>query len=229
MTAKVTDLPPDQPDVVAPDGSPVAIYHALPRPAEADLIDATIPAGARILDLGAGTGRFARALAELGHTIVAVDHEPAMLAGLEQVPGIEPVAAEIAGLRLDPPPFDVALLASHLIDDDDLGPAALEVARRHLRPEGMVVAEVYPAGLDWPAAVGRRSVVGPVGITVTRAVVTGDRLDAAVRYDLDGRTWDQPFVARLLDQAALEARLDAAGIRFERWIDALRGWFIARR
>jgi len=219
----------DQDAVVAPDGSPVAIYHALPRPAEADLIDAAIPAGSRILDLGAGTGRFARALAGLGHTVVAVDHEPAMLAGLEDVPGVEPVVGEIAGLTLSPPPFDVALLASHLIDDDDLGPAALAVAQWHLRPGGTLLAEVYPAGLDWPAAVGRRSEIGPVGITVTRAVVTGDRLDAAVRYDLGERTWDQPFVARLLDQPALEARLDAAGIRFERWIDPTRGWFIGRR
>jgi len=222
----VTDRPAD--DVVAPDGSPVAIYRALPRPAEADTIHAAIPAGSRILDLGAGTGRFARALADLGHTVVAVDHEPAMLAGLEDVPGIEPVVGEIAGLTLDPPPFDVALLASHLIDDDDLGPAALEVARRHVRRGGVVVAEVYPPGMDWSGAAGRRSEIGPVGITVTRAVVTGDRLDAAVRYDLGDRTWTQPFTARLLDQDALEARLVGTGLRFDRWLDERLGWFVAR-
>ena len=46
-------------------------------------------------------------------------------------------------------------------------------------------------------------------------------------YDLDGRTWDQPFVARLLDEASLGARLGAADLRFERWLVEARGWLVA--
>ncbi|MEZ0240721.1 MAG: class I SAM-dependent methyltransferase [Chloroflexota bacterium] len=213
--------------VVAPDGSPVDVYRALPRPAEADAIHAALPAGASVLDLGAGTGRFARALAALGHPVVAVDHEPAMLDGLASVEDIEPIVADIIGLSLGRR-FDAVLLASHLVDDDDLGPAALAVAHQHVTPDGLVIVETYPPGLDWPAAVGRRSQLGPVGITITRARVDGDQLDAEVRYDLDGRTWDQPFTPRLLDDTTLDARLGDAGLRRERWLDRERGWLVAR-
>jgi SAM-dependent methyltransferase len=214
--------------VVAPDGSPVDIYRALPRPEAADAIHAAIPARASFLDLGCGTGRFARALAELGHDVVAVDNEPAMLEGLEGRDGISTVVGDIGGLSLDRT-FDVVLLASHLVNDDDLGPRALAVATEHLAPGGVVIGEVYPASTNWLTAIGRRSMVGPVGITVTRAALDGDRLDAAVRYELDGRTWDQPFIARLLDEPALMDRLDEADLAFERWLDAGRGWFLARR
>ena len=213
--------------VVAPDGSPVDIYRSLPRPADADLVHAAIPAGGSVLDLGCGTGRFSRALAELGHEVVAVDHEPAMLEGLDAIDGITAVLGDLGSLSLARR-FDAVLLASHLVDDDDLGPRALSVARRHLTPGGVVLGEVYPPGMDWPAAVGRRSQRGPVGITVTRATVEGDRLSAAIRYDLDGRTWDQAFTARLLDAPALARRLDDAGLALDRWLDARAGWFLAR-
>jgi SAM-dependent methyltransferase len=215
------------PGVVAPDGSPVDIYRAMPRPAEADTINAAIPAGGSVLDLGCGTGRFARALAALGHEVVAVDHEPAMLEGLEKVDGVTPVLADIGSLELHRR-FAAVLLASHLVDDDDLGPRALAVATRHVEPGGVVIGEVYPPGIDWAAAVGRRSEYGPVGVTITRAGVDGDRLTASVRYDLDGRTWDQPFEARLLDDETLRQRLAVADLGFERWLDAGRGWFVAR-
>jgi SAM-dependent methyltransferase len=214
--------------VVAPDGSPVDIYRAMPRPAEADTIHAAIPAGATVLDLGCGTGRFARALAALGHAVVAVDHEPAMLEGLEVVEGVTPLLADIGSLALDRA-FGVVLLASHLVDDDDLGPRVLTVAAAHVDPDGVVMGEIYPPGTDWAGAVGRRSDYGPVGVTLTRATVDGDRLIAAVRFDLDGRTWDQPFEARLLDEAALARRLAEADLAFDRWLDAGRGWFVARR
>ncbi len=174
--------------VVAPDGSPVDVYRALPRPAEVDAIHALIPPGSTILDLGAGVGRYVRPLAGYGHHVIAVDHEPAMLEGLDAVDGVEPVVADIIGLDLGRR-VDVVLLAGHLVDDDDLGPAALVVARSHLAPNGIVLAEIYPPGRDWVGAVGRRSEIGPVGVTMTRASVTGDVLDAEVRYDLDGRTW----------------------------------------
>jgi hypothetical protein len=143
------------------------------------------------------------------------------------VDGVEPVVADIIGLDLGRR-VDVVLLAGHLVDDDDLGPAALVVARSHLAPNGIVLAEIYPPGRDWVGAVGRRSEIGPVGVTMTRASVTGDVLDAEVRYDLDGRTWDQPFVTRLLDEATLGARLRSAGLRLDRWLDRERGWLIAR-
>ena len=166
--------------VVAPDGSPVDVYRALPRPTEVDAIHASIPAGASVLDLGCGTGRFATALAVLGHAVVAVDQEAAMLGGLDMVAGVTPVASDLETLALGRR-FDVVLLASHLVNDGDLGPRVLRVAHEHVEPGGAVIGEVYASGTDWAGAVGRRSELGPVGITLTRAAVDGDRLEAAVR------------------------------------------------
>ena len=213
--------------LVAPDGSPVDVYRALPPPAETDAIHAAIPAGGSVLDLGCGAGRFARALAAIGHDVVAVDHEPSMLEGLEVVDRITPILGDLGALDLGRT-FDLVLLASHLVNDDDLGPRALAVARAHVASDGAVIGEVYPPGLDWPAAVGRRTTLGPVATTVTRAAVQDDQLDASVRYDLEGRTWDQPFRARLLDATALARRLGDADLAFDRWLDADRGWFTAR-
>jgi SAM-dependent methyltransferase len=222
----VTDERP-RTDVVAPDGSPVAIYRALPPPAEAEMIHAAIPRRASVLDLGCGTGRFARALAARGHPVVAVDHEPAMLDGLDTADGVSPVLGDLGALVLDQV-FDAVLLASHLVNDDELGPRALRVARAHLATSGVVIAEAYPPGLDWPMAVGGRSILGPVAVTVTRARVEGDQLDASVRYELDDSAWEQPFTARLLDEAALARRLVEADLVFDRWLDVGRGWFLAR-
>ena len=64
----------------APDGSPVALYARLPPLGEPELIHDAIPAGAEILELGAGAGqRHARAR-RLGHPVVAVDNSAEMLA-----------------------------------------------------------------------------------------------------------------------------------------------------
>jgi SAM-dependent methyltransferase len=223
----VTDARPAA-GIVAPDGSPVDIYRTLPRPDEVDTIHAVIPPGSTVLDLGCGTGRFAVALAELGHQVTAVDHEPAMLEGLDEVDGVEPVEADIATLDLGRS-FDVVLLASHFVNDDEVGPAALAVARGHVAIDGIVIAQAYPPTIDWSAAVGRRSEHGPVGVTVTRADVQGDVVTASVRYHLGERVWDQPFEARLLDETGVISRLADAGLTFDGWLDEGRGWLLARR
>ena len=103
------------------------------------------------------------------------------------------------------------------------------MAAGHVETGGVVIGEVYASGIDWAAAVGRRSDYGPVGMTITRASVDGDRLTASVRYDLDGRTWDQPFEARLLDEAALSETTGGRRSRL-RPLAGTRGrrWFVAR-
>ena len=84
--------------------------------------------------------------------------------------------------------------------------------------------ESYRGDLDWKGSLGRRSEVGPVGITVTAASVDGDRLDAIVAYDLGERRWDQPFSARLLDEAGIRAIVGAAGLAFDGWLDEAQTW-----
>src|SRR5690242_9131116 len=87
------------PGPIAPDGSAVAMYAALPADEEAAaLVHRALPAGGSVLDLGAGTGRLAMPLLALGHPIVAVDNSAEMLARIGG--GVRTVCADIAALAL---------------------------------------------------------------------------------------------------------------------------------
>lgn len=77
------------------DGCPVDLYTRLPARGEPELIHGAIPAGADVLDLGAGTGRIAHGLIALGHPVVAVDQPAEMLA---HVRGAETMRSSITGL-----------------------------------------------------------------------------------------------------------------------------------
>ena len=68
------------PGVITPDGCAVELYRVLPAMGEPEVVHAAIPAGAAILELGAGAGRVTRRLVALGHPVVAVDESAEMLA-----------------------------------------------------------------------------------------------------------------------------------------------------
>ena len=68
-----------EPMGVAPDGSPVAVYLAIPGDAEAALIHSAIPAAASVLELGCGAGRVTRHLVARGHPVPGVDNSEARL------------------------------------------------------------------------------------------------------------------------------------------------------
>lgn len=58
---------------VAPDGSPVALYLAMPPHDALELVTEQVPPGGSVLDLGCGVGRLANPLAARGATVVGVD------------------------------------------------------------------------------------------------------------------------------------------------------------
>jgi SAM-dependent methyltransferase len=68
------------PGPITPDGCAVDLYALLPPGGEAEIAHEAIPAGSGVLELGCGTGRILRRLAELGHSVVGVDESPDMLA-----------------------------------------------------------------------------------------------------------------------------------------------------
>lgn len=208
---------------VAPDGSPVAFYARLPATGEPELIHALVPRGATILDLGCGTGRIAGPLAALGHAVTGIDNGAGMIAALP--PGVEGIVDDASSVRLGHR-FDAVLLASHLVNDPDLGTAFARTAATHVAPDGVVFGETYAPGWDPAASVGRTGHLGDATVTLTSARMDGNLLTAEVRYGVDGQEWRQPFTARVLDEAALRALLEAAGLRFGRWLDR-PGWFVA--
>lgn len=207
---------------VAPDGSPVAFYARLPATGEPELIHEVVPAGATILDLGCGTGRIAGPLAALGHAVTGIDNGAGMIAALP--PTVEGIVDDASTVRLHRR-FDAVLLASHLVNDPDFGVAFARTAAAHVAPDGVVIGETYAPGWDPEASVGRIGHLGDATVTLTSARLDGDLLTAEVRYAVDGREWHQPFTARILDEPSLRALLNAAGLRFGRWLDRA-GWFV---
>jgi SAM-dependent methyltransferase len=208
---------------LAPDGSPVAFYRRLPSTGEPELIHGAIPQGATVLDLGCGPGRIAGPLAAVGHRVTGVDDGAAMIAALPAE--VEGIVADARGVRLGRR-FGAVLMASHLINDPAGGQAFVATAAAHLEPGGVVVAETYPLGWEPSGSVGVETRLGDARITLLRASVEGDTLHAEVRYGVDDLEWQQPFIARLLDDAALREMLAHEGLEFVRWLDR-PGWFVA--
>ncbi|HZT54011.1 MAG TPA: class I SAM-dependent methyltransferase [Gaiellaceae bacterium] len=99
-----------------------------------------LPRGARVLDLGAGDGRLAAALARTGLRVTAVEpfREVAAARGLA---GVEVVRARVETLELPPGAFDAAI-AWHVLEHLDRPQTALERVRGWLAPHGRLLAGV---------------------------------------------------------------------------------------
>jgi SAM-dependent methyltransferase len=101
--------------------------------------------GRRTLDLGCGEGRLSRDLTAIGHSMVAVDASPTMVAAaMEADPELEVVLADAAELPFDDEAFDLVVAFMSLQDIDDLEEAVREAARV-LEPGGrLCLAIVHP-------------------------------------------------------------------------------------
>ena len=114
-------------------------------PAEdAAILDAlALAKGARILEIGTGTGHFARAAAKAGYRVTALDVSPAMLryaedrAKADGLSGIEFRQGGFLTLSAAPATFDAAVSAAALHHLPDLWKAvALANIHRALKPGG---------------------------------------------------------------------------------------------
>ncbi len=113
---------------------------------EARMVDAMVPRGSRILDAGCGPGRLSGYLSGVGHDVVGVDVDPALIAAAEEDhPGPRYVVADLAELDLPAhgvvDPFDVIVMAGNVMAF--LAPSTratvLARLRAHLGPEGRAV------------------------------------------------------------------------------------------
>lgn len=152
----------------------------------------TIPAGAPVLDLAAGTGKLTRALLAGGFDAVAVEPQEQMREALARAVGAERVHAGVA----EAIPLPDAAVAAVTVGDgfhwfDQ--PAALAEIRRVLRPGGGLA--LLRSAPDWSAA----SWVGEVGGLIAGARTEHPGFDGppwqdAVRAD---GGWSAPRELRL--------------------------------
>jgi SAM-dependent methyltransferase len=210
------------PGAITPDGCSVELYSLLQPMGEAEVVHAAVPAGAGLLELGAGAGRVTHQLLELGHPVVAVDESAEMLA---RIRGAETVRARIEELDLGRR-FDAVLLASFLVntDDPELRRRLLASCRRHVRDGGWVLVQRHPP--RWfDDAVEGEGVAGGVVHRLRDLERPGPGLlSATVEYRVGERRWTQSFTAERLDDGQLAAALGEAGLAVDAYLTADGSW-----
>jgi ubiquinone/menaquinone biosynthesis C-methylase UbiE len=164
--------------------------------------------GARVLDLGCGTGRLTVALASAGHAVTGIEPAAAMLAvartkqGAEKVTWIEGTAAAAPREA-----FDLALMTSHVaqvfVEDDAWTETLRDLARALVRGGRLAFDSRDPAAQAWESWTGVTSVAeGRVSFTSINELPGGETL--AVDSTLRFRT-----------EAELRESLEAAGFTIE--------------
>ena len=193
-------------------------------PAAIDVLVSELPAGARVLDLAAGTGKLTRALVGAGLEVIAVEPVAQMRAALPA--SVRALGGTAEAIPLDPVAVDAVTVgqAFHWFDGD----AALAEIHRVLRPGGVLalfwnrrvednpvnraldeLLEPYRAGAPthrwdaWRAAFERTRLFGPLD---ERTFASEQRLDAA---GMEARVGSISFVAAL-DAPELERVLERA-------------------
>ncbi len=150
--------------------------------------------GARVLELGAGTGRITCRLAEDGHRVVALDRMPSMLEALARRASerkVERKIEAVQGLMTDLPCEDasVGLVIApfnglmHLYGWDELLACFREV-RRVLKPGGVFGFDVELPDLEWLTWDPHER------HAITRFVhpTTGDKLVYSTNHTYDAQT-----------------------------------------
>ena len=209
------------------DGCAVDFYALLPEFGEAQIVDAAVPAGASILELGCGTGRILRPLAALGHPVTGVDDSPDMLACTSDLPT---VCSPIESLRLDRT-FDAVLLASTMINSDPATRLAfLATVRHHLRDDGIAVFQQNAP--NWFETMENAEPVrdDPGGI---RRIIRGarwepPRMSMEVEYQVNGNVWTHAWTSYQISDEELAGDLAAAGLRIGGWLTDDHAWFTGR-
>ena len=227
------------PGTITTDGCAVEVYARLPPTGEPDLVHEKVAGGASVLDLGAGVGRIADPLTDMGHRVVAVDDSRDML---DRVRSATTVHCSIEDLRLSDR-FDAIVLASYLINTPDAGQrvAFLTTARRHLAPGGAILVQWHPPewfdslvpGRAYPGGAryvpGRPRAHSEEQLVTTLEVedISNGVLRAVVTYDLDDQRWTHGWQAQRLTVERLGSELQTNDLRFDQFLTHDRTWLRA--
>jgi SAM-dependent methyltransferase len=216
------------PGVITPDGCAVDFYALVPAGPEPDIVAAAAgPAPASILELGAGTGRIAEALAAMGHRVVAVDESAEMLAHIQTA---ETIQAPIQDLALGRQ-FDVVLLASSLVNvpSEAIRSAFLDSCARHVSESGCVIIQQHPPAWFDGVTPGEREVGGIIFRLRNLHKPEPRLLSATAEYKVGDRIWTHSFTTMRLEHRDLRSSLGSAGLVLDRYLTDDRQWIRAVR
>jgi SAM-dependent methyltransferase len=152
------------------------------------LIDAFVrlsglASGARIADLGCGSGAFTQELRQAGYTVVGLDISPKLVAiGRSKYPGLELIEGDVESLPFDSGSFDGILLSGLVHHLPDPSRCAAETFRV-LRPGGRFVA-FDPNRMNpfmWLYRDRASPFYSPVGVTENERPVLARRVAAVFR------------------------------------------------
>jgi ubiquinone/menaquinone biosynthesis C-methylase UbiE len=176
------------------------------------------PAPQRVADVGCGTGAFAVRLAAAGHTVLAADPAPSMLAHARRRPGGSNVTwiEGDAGDLPRAPGLDCATMTGHAFQcllTDDAVARMLRAVRERLRPGGRLMFESRnPATRPWLEWHGHELV------SVRPQFVTFD-----TRFQVGGEELINRSTLRFLAHAQIAQRLREAGFSEVEWYGGWNG------
>lgn len=185
--------------------------------------------GARVLDLGCGTGRLALGIATAGHTVTGVDPARASLDAARAKPGSDRVTwIEGTSPILPGACFDVAVMTSHVaqffVTDDEWGRALADLKRALVRGGRLVFDTRDPRARGWERwnpADSRREVTLPDGCRVVFWIDVTDVRDGAVTFDIryafgDGTELLSTATLRFRTEEEVRSSLRTVGFAVER-------------
>jgi SAM-dependent methyltransferase len=212
------------PGEFTPDGCAVDLYRRLPIRDEPQIIAAAAPPPATLLELGCGTGRVTKGLAEIGYEVTAVDESAAMLGFVTGAYTVQSPIEELALGRV----FDIVFLSSFLVHAPDIAVRRrmLVACRQHVEPDGTVIIQREGAG--WHTKIPRQNPIADGYSRVTASDDVGDGVrEVHVEYDFPDAHWTQTFRSRPLTVPQFETALRDAGLFVERYLTPDGTWVAA--
>lgn len=204
----------DAVSAVTNDGSMVEVYRRVSATAEIERLTGLLEPGSSVLDLGAGVGRLADPLGELGHQVVAVDDSADMLA---HVRFARTVQARIEELRLAEK-FDAVMLASSLVNypGTEFRRSLLVTVAHHLKPAGKAIIQWRSPEWfgKWPPGTYQRT-DGQTLQTMTIHENDGDSVYGAFTLEDGDQKLTQSFKCHRVSSDELRSLLEDVGLRLD--------------